>query len=331
MYRIFLAFNLAILVTVSLMACSGANSETSEVQGTVPSVADPSSPASKTTGAFNVDSAMAYLKQQTDFGPRVPGSAAHKACADMLAQTLKAMGATVSDSVAQSVHPVSGNPVEIRNIFAQFNPAASDRVLVLAHYDTRPWADEDADPANRNTPIDGANDGASGVAVALEIARHAGSLPKGKGLDILLVDQEDSGSSGDDVSWCLGSTYWAANLPYDDMNRPRYAILLDMVGGKNAEFRREYFSELAASRINDIVWKAAREAGYGSRFVDDIGGAINDDHLPIIRAGIPAIDIIETTPTGFNPTWHTLQDNFENIDPKTIEMTGNVMYKVIYR
>lgn len=281
--------------------------------------------------SFDVDTAMTYLKRQVDFGPRVPGSLSHRQCADWLAGNLKGMGYVVTDHEIATTHPVDGHPIKVRNIFAQSNPDATDRVIILAHYDTRPWADHDADSSKHTLPIDGANDGASGVAVALEIARSIGQLPKDKGLDILLVDQEDSGTYNDDDSWCIGSRVWADNLPYTGSQQPRFAILLDMVGGKDAVFRREYFSQAYAAPINDIVWNAAKTIGHGARFVDEMGGAINDDHIPLLRAGIPTIDIIETNRAngGFNPTWHTTEDNIDNIDPATIRAVGEVITHVI--
>ncbi len=283
---------------------------------------------------FNTDSAMQYLRRQVEFGPRVPGTPAHRQCADWLAATLRSMGATVTDGTAQTRHPSTGKPVDIRNIFAQFNPAATDRIIVVAHYDTRPWADEDPDEANHSKPIDGANDGASGVAVALELARLNSALPADRGLDILLVDHEDSGTHNDDDSWCVGSAYWAKNSPYTEANRPRFGILLDMVGGRDAVFMREYFSESYASGVNDLVWSTAASTGHGDRFINRQGGAINDDHLSLLRAGIPTVDIIEMrvdgNSGGFNPTWHTIADNLDNIDPATIGAVGDVMTNIIY-
>lgn len=283
---------------------------------------------------FNTDSAMSYLKRQVEFGPRVPGTQAHKDCADMIAISLRDMGAKVDDAVKPAKHPVSGEKINVRNIFASFNTDARDRILLVAHYDTRPVADADPVAANRETPIDGANDGASGVAVILEVARNARLLPQDVGLDILFTDLEDSGSSGDDESWCIGSSFWAENLPYAPGQTPRFGILLDMVGGRDAVFMREYYSQVYASRINDIVWETAANTPHAARFPDVIGGAINDDHLPLLRAGIPVIDIIEMRPEsekGFNPTWHTLDDNIDNIDPSTIEAVGDVITKIIYR
>lgn len=321
---------LAIMCGAVVSCASSAGKPDSRVSDEVSAdVGTQSMPAPAST--FNTDSAMAYLQRQVDFGPRVPGSDAHRRCADWIALTLRDMGYTVTDNTESVTHPVSGNKVSVRNIYAQSNPDATDRIVLLAHYDTRPWADHDADPSKHNTPIDGANDGASGVAVALEVARNISGLAPDKGVDILIVDLEDSGTYNDDESWCIGSRHWAEHLPYKPGQQPRFAVLLDMVGGKDAVFYREYFSEAYASAINDLVWQTAKGAGHGDRFIDKVGGAINDDHLSLLRAGIPAIDIIEMNVAngGFNPTWHTTDDNIDNIDPATINAVGHVITKLI--
>lgn len=316
---------IAFITLVALVSCSSSSSKSDSNGNSTPIQAQASE-----VPIFDVDSAMMFLTRQVSFGPRLPGTVPHEQCAEWLATTLVGMGANVDNSVAHIPHPVTGQDIVIKNVFGQFNPQAADRVLLLAHYDTRPWADEDPDAANHNKPIDGANDGASGVAVILEVARHAASLSAEKGLDVLFVDWEDSGSSGDDDSWCIGSSYFARHLPYSASDAPRYAVLLDMVGGSDAKFPREYFSEIYASDINNIIWNAARTTGYADRFPNSIGGAINDDHLPLLKAGIPAVDIIETRADGFNPTWHTLQDNVANIDPATLEAVGTVLNHIIY-
>ena len=325
MCRFHILYNIVLAAMLLSMSCSSAsgNSESSN--------APKAMSEEKSDVVFDADSAFSYIVTQVGFGPRVPGSTAHAACADWLAAWLREKGAVVDDKTERIKHPVDGSGLEVRNIFARFNPDAAERILILAHYDTRPWADADSDAANHNKPIDGANDGGSGVAVAMELARHASNLPKNRGLDVLFVDQEDSGYSGNDDSWCIGSAYWAMNQPYSAGNLPRFAVLLDMVGGRNARFPREYFSEAHASQINDIVWSTARRLGYTERFPDVIGGAINDDHIPLLRAGIPTIDIIETTAYGFNPTWHTLDDNLDNIDKTTLKEVGDVMLHIIYK
>lgn len=316
-----------------MLSCSGGSASEGNAaiatsgQSAATAAPDPASKAA----AFDVDTAMAYLRRQVDFGPRVPGTDAHRRCADWLAATLASMGATVTDVTVPADNPATGDKVPVRNIFAQFNPDAARRVILLAHYDTRPVADEDPSPSNRSKPIDGANDGASGVAVILETARHASLLKPSEGLDILFADMEDSGESGNDDTWCLGSARWASSdMPYTANNMPRYGILLDMVGGRGAVFPREYFSETYAPAVNAMVWSAAESAGHGSLFVNTAGDAINDDHLSLLRAGIPTVDIIDMRPDGFNPTWHTLDDNIDNIDPLTIKAVGETVMKTVF-
>ncbi len=290
-------------------------------------------------GAFSADSAYGYVARQVAFGPRVPGTAAHDSCADWLVECLKRFGA---DTVAVSGSPVTawdGTTLPVRNIFARYNSGAKMRILLVAHYDTRPWADHDPDPAKRMQPIDGANDGASGVAVLLEVARNLGMKHPEKGVDILFTDCEDygvregSGTGDSEDSWCLGTQQFVENLPYTASTMPRAGLLLDMVGGKNAKFNVEYFSASYAPAITARVWATAKKLGLADRFPASVGGAITDDHVPLIRAGIPTTDIIECAnpSTGsFNPTWHTTADNLGNIDRSSLEAAGRVVLNVIY-
>ena len=291
-------------------------------------------------GAFSGDSALAFVAAQTEFGPRVPGSEAHTQCVSLLTSTLRRLGATdieVSDAKATRW---DGDEVPVRNIFARVNAEAPVRLLLVSHYDSRPWADHDPDAERRQEPIDGANDGASGVGVILEIVRALQKQPAAVGVDILFTDAEDSGApewattTAGDEGWCLGSRYFAENLPYTaETGLPRYGILLDMVGAEGARFMQEYYSANAAPRPTARVWNTAARMGLGERFPARVGGAINDDHLPLISAGIPTTDIIHTDvtgPTGFGPTWHTHSDNIKNIDPTTLDIVGRVVLNTIY-
>ena len=184
------------------------------------------------------------------------------------------------------------------------------------------------------TPILGANDGGSGVGVLLEIARCLQERKPMIGVDILFVDAEDYGNSGDNEdTWCLGTQYWIKNLPYSPSRMPQYGILLDMVGGKDAKFHREYVSQYVAPSIVDKVWTAAVASGYGDVFVNELGGSIVDDHVYVNQGGIPCIDIIETLnpqTMSFNPTWHTLDDNMSNIDRQSLKAVGQTVLNVIY-
>ena len=285
-------------------------------------------------GAFSADSAFAYVAAQVEFGPRVPGTTAHDDCAAWLVEKLYGSGADTVTVVGEPVTAWNGTKLPVKNILARFGGKSEARPLLLvAHYDTRPWADEDPDPEARLKPFDGANDGASGVAVILEIARNLGLEAPEIPVDILLTDVEDYGSSGIDDSWCLGSVQFAQSLPYKPGMGPRWGILLDMVGGKDARFPKEYFSTLYASAPVAKIWDMAGRLGLRNRFPTSTGGAITDDHLPLIGAGIPVADIIETNSpaTGsFPPTWHTRADNLDNIDRSALGDVGRVVLNVIY-
>lgn len=285
---------------------------------------------------FCADSAYAFVRTQVEMGPRVPGTDAHLQCRDFIVKRMKLYGADTVFLQSADVRAFDGKTLPMHNIVARFNTSAPSRILIAAHYDTRPWADEDSDPSVRNKAIDGANDGASGVAVALEIARNLASATPATGVDFLLTDVEDYGSHSEDPagesSWALGAQYFAANSPYAPADRPAFGILLDMVGGRGARFYREYFSENAAQWVNTKVWKAAREEGV-SRFIDEQRGAVTDDHIFITRAGIPCIDIIECAhpQTGsFPPYWHTMDDNLSAIDPATLSDVGRTLMRVIF-
>lgn len=320
----------ALLMTLAAMpSCSG--------KATARAEAAPA--AFEERGAFSADSALGYVRRQVAFGPRVPGSQAHAACRDWLVASLRGFGADTVRVLASEAEAWDGTTLPVRNIFARFGTDRPARVLLVAHYDTRPWADRDPDPANRETPIDGANDGASGVAVVLEIARNLQLRAPAVGVDILLTDCEDYGAperaglADSEDTWAIGARRFAENLPYGAADRPRFGILFDMVGGRGAAFHREYFSELGAPDVTDKVWGMAARLGLASRFPDAQGGAVTDDHVPLIRAGIPTIDIIESanaTTGSFPPVWHTLADNVSNIDPAAMSDAGRVALNVIY-
>lgn len=323
------------IIFFSLLAlgCSGSTAE----QTAADTQADQSENPEPTWPTFNADSAYTFVKQQVDFGPRVPATPAHDACRTYLTEKLTAFGADTVITQSATVEAFDGTKLPLHNILARFNTSAPRRILVAAHYDTRPWADEDPDPANHRKPIDGANDGASGVGVILELARNIGVSRPEIGVDFLLTDVEDYGERDADEtptssSWALGAQYFANNPVYTPTQRPQYGILLDMVGGKNAHFYREYFSERTAQWLNSKVWQAAKNEGI-TRFIDELHGAITDDHLYINQAGIPCIDIIDCAneQTGsFPPYWHTMADDMTNIDRQTLSDVGRTLMRVIY-
>ena len=287
---------------------------------------------------FNADSAYNYVKKQLDFGPRVPGSEAHKQCAEWFIDFFNDKADTVYVQDFRT-RLYNCNGIDGKNIIAAFNPEAKKRILLAAHWDSRPFADHDPDEKNWNTPIDGANDGASGVGVLMEIARLMKETPTNVGVDIILFDLEDYGApyylnlmTNDD--WALGSQYWAKN-PHIYNYRAYFGILLDMVGAPNAKFPKEYYSQQFAPALSNDVWRIAREIGYSDYFTNELGHPINDDHIYVnVHARIPMIDIIHlenNSESSFYPYWHTVKDNIEQIDPKTLGMVGDVVVNVIYR
>lgn len=293
---------------------------------------------------FDADSAYQYVAQQTQFGPRVPETLAHAACAEWLTAKMSEWADTV---IVQDFRArlFNGDGINGQNIVAVFHPKAPKRIVLCAHWDSRPYADHDPDVANKHTPIDGANDGASGVGVLMECARQfkLQALPENLGVDIVLFDLEDYGPHQDEAEkyyddrvnyWALGSQYWS-RFPHVYGYRAYYGILLDMVGGSNPNFPKEYYSQGFASWVIDKVWGRASELGYRTWFSNELGTVISDDHLPMNQiAGIPTIDIIDLQPNSSNEcfpeVWHTLNDNLEHIDKSTLGMVGNVLLHVVY-
>ncbi len=320
--------NIIMLSLCWLMVACSAKTETKSTTNEEPTTIKPRI-------EFNADSAYRNVKTQVDFGPRVPGLDSHAKCAQYLAGELHRYGADEVIEQKTTVTAFNGDKLPINNILGQFNKDAVTRVLLLAHWDTRPWGDEDADENKRKSPIPGANDGASGVGVLLEVARCLSIEKPAIGVDILFVDAEDYGETkgNSENSWCLGTQYWVKNLPYTPERMPMYGILLDMVGGKDAKFHREYASQQLASAVVDKVWTMAVASGYGNVFVNEIGGSVMDDHIYVNQVGIPCIDIIENFNQGtmsFNPTWHTHADDMSNISIATLKATGQTVVNVIY-
>ncbi|MGB3949157.1 MAG: M28 family peptidase [Bacteroidia bacterium] len=278
---------------------------------------------------FNADSAYAFVKAQVDFGPRVPGSKAHSKCADYLANKLKSYGLETTVQTG-TVQTFDKKQFTLKNIIGTFKPDARSRILICSHWDTRPWADEDT--KDKDKPFDSANDGPSGVGVAMEIARQISATHPTIGVDFIFFDMEDYGTSGDNESWCLGSQYWAKNL-----HKPNYfanfGVLLDMVGGANALFPKEKNSVEYASAATDKVWKVAADLGYGNYFSPQIKMFVGvDDHIYVNKAGIPCIDVIEYNQAtgGFGDYHHTHKDNMDIIDKTTLKAVGQTLLEVIY-
>lgn len=284
---------------------------------------------------FNGDSAFQFVKKQVSFGVRVPSSPGHKACGDYITAELKKYGAKVTEQRAP-VKTFDGKVHNMRNIIAAFNPDKKKRVMFCTHWDTRPFADQDA--FHPDTPIEGANDGGSGTGVLLEVARQLSLKMPYIGVDLIFFDLEDYGTkAGDNTtmedSYCLGAQYWAKNLHQKDYN-PHFGVLLDMVGAPNAHFCQEGTSTKFAKDVVDYVWKTAIDAGC-PQFIFEYKPGIIDDHLYINEiAKIPVIDIIEfdpANPHGFSRTWHTHEDNLQHISAQTLDCVGQVVMELIFK
>lgn len=289
---------------------------------------------------FNPDSAYAFVQKQVDFGPRVPSTDPHQKTAEYLENKLRSYGAGVTVQSFKAT-TIDGSVVELKNIIASFKPEQQKRILLAAHWDTRPYADKDS--SKRDAPFDGANDGASGVGVLLEIARQLQSKDPRAGVDIILFDGEDWGQKDDAELvpatpqgykswWCLGSQYWSRN-PHKPGYRAYFGILLDMVGAENARFFREGTSMEYAPRIVDKVWSAASALGYGDYFIQQDVAGLTDDHLFVNEiARIPMADIIQFSPTkGFEDYHHTVADNMSVINKKTLQVVGTTVMYVVFQ
>lgn len=294
--------------------------------------------ATVTIPIFNADSAFYFIQAQVDFGPMVPNTPEHIACAEYLAATLERFGAEVIVQKAQ-VRAFDNTVLNIRNIIGKFQPELKNRILLFAHWDTRPFADHDPNPALHNVPILGANDGGSGVGVLLEIARHLREYPTTLGVDIIFFDAEDYGTP-DHIplpyipdTWGLGSQYWGKN-PHRDNYHARFGINLCMVGARDALFFKEQHSMQFAPDLKNRVWDTARELGYSKWFNTGRGGMIINDHYYVFRyRGIPSINIIQFEPTSrtsFGHFWHTHADNMDIIDRGTLKAVGHTVMEVIY-
>jgi glutaminyl-peptide cyclotransferase len=281
--------------------------------------------------AFNADSAFYFVKKQVDFGPRVPNTPSHLKCAAWLSKEMKRYGLTVIEQKFQAKH-FKGETYNGINIIGQYKPDNPRRIMLAAHWDSRFQADKDT--RDQNKPIDGADDGGSGVGVLLELARTLAANPIDIGVDIVLFDAEDQGEDGGvETTWCLGSQYWASNRHKPGYS-PYYAILLDMVGAKGALFQKESTSMQVAPETVNKVWKIAAELGYSNLFVNAPGPGIVDDHLFVIKgAGIPMIDIV-SMPGGpehlFGDYHHKHSDNLSIIDKNVLKAVGQTMTAFVY-
>jgi len=293
----------------------------------------------KVSPDFDADSAYSFIDKQVSFGPRVPNTPQHVACGDYLVGELKRFGADLKEQKAV-LTAYNGTKLNARNIIASYGLDKKNRILLFAHWDTRPYADHDSNPDNHNKPILGANDAGSGVGVLLEVARIIQSQTPEVGVDIIFFDAEDYGAphflenQPEGEWWCLGSQYWSKN-PHVADYKAKFGILLDMVGAADATFYREYYSKRYAASIIEKVWSTARQLGYGRYFISKDGGGVTDDHVPVNEnMRIPSIDIIDyklDANHGFFPQWHTVKDDMSIINKETLKAVGQTILEVIYK
>ena len=287
---------------------------------------------------FNADSTFAYIERQLAFGPRVPNTKGHRACATWLKQSFRDFGATVTSqpTVVQGV-TLDGLPVQLQmeNIIASFLPESKRRIIISAHWDSRPYGDA-GEESKKYDAIPGANDGGSGVAILMELARQLGQKAPTVGVDLCLWDAEDYGNPDPKFqdTYCLGSQYWSKH-PHKAGYRAMYGINLDMVGAAGATFLQDQVSKRNAQNILDKVWTIAAELGYNRFFPSAPGSELLDDHYYLNKlAQIPFIDVIDQRPQPgkvFFGQWHTHQDDIHIIDKTTLKAVGQTMLEVIYR
>ncbi|MHC2991429.1 glutamine cyclotransferase [Pontibacter sp. HJ8] len=324
-----------LLSSMSLNSCDSTDKTESNEKARVEEEA-----ATVQAPAFNADSAYYFVERQVAFGPRVPNTAEHYKAGEWLIETLRSYGAEVQVQSFQA-KAFDSKMLNLRNIIATINPGAAKRVVLAAHWDTRPFADKD--DQNQDKPIQGANDGGSGVGVLLEIARtlHTAEQKPGIGIDIILFDGEDYGQPDEsdfpyqNDTWCLGSQYWSKNKHVPNY-KAQYGILLDMVGAENAKFAREGTSMQYAPNIVDKVWRAGNKIGYSDYFKYTKAPAITDDHFYVNTVGgIRMIDIIEYNMGAadgdfFGPYHHRHTDTMEIISPNTLKAVGQTVLHVLY-
>ena len=270
-------------------------------------------------GKFDGESALRYAKAQVDFGPRVPGTESAKRAGDWIVAEMKQRADTVI--VQEWTHITQdGKHLPMRNILARFNPSATERILYVTHWDTRPISDRSEDPAERQVPVPGANDGASGVGLFIALGDALKKNPTTTGVDLLFVDGEDYGEFDEKLADVLiGSTYFAKNLP-DSSYRPLFGVLWDMIGDRDLTFRKEGYSLQRAPEVVDRVWAKAAELGHDRVFLEAEQGPVTDDHLPLLEAGLRVIDVIDLD----YPDHHRPSDTIDKISARSLSIVGEV-------
>lgn len=311
-------------MVLGLSSCGGSDPDTTEPEVVNESIIKTKAPV------FDEDIAYQNIKDQLDFGFRIPGTPAHKKCADFLFAELKKYCDTVYYQVGTTKN-YRGETLPVYNIIGSFLPNHPQRGIFASHWDSRPFADNDQDPKNHDKPVPAANDGASGVGVIISMAHSLKTTKPAYGIDLILFDVEDYGKGEFQNSFCLGSQYWTANKHVPNYTA-NYGVLLDMVGAKDALFGRESFSEQNAGYIMSHTWNIAQELGYGNHFVNTASGPTIDDHYYVNKGtGIPMIDVIQFDPKGgFADYWHTIKDDITTIHKPTLKAVGTTMLHLVF-
>ena len=280
--------------------------------------------------AFDGKRALEHIRTQLAFGPRIPGSEGHRRTGDWIVQQMRALADTVVEQRWTHV-TAAGDTLPLRNILARFRPGESQRILYLAHWDTRPVADDSPILGDRAKPVPGANDGASGVALLVALGEVLKKTPPQYGVDLLFVDGEDYGNFSRDEDVLLGSKYFAAHLPSPDY-RPLFGVLWDMIGDADLRLQQEAFSVQQAPEVVGRVWSTAADMGYGDYFVGEVGDAVTDDHVPLLKAGLRVIDVIDlyyVEPSGPRNYHHTIYDTIDKVSAKSLQVVGDVAVALV--
>jgi hypothetical protein len=275
----------------------------------------------QSTPSFDEKRAFDDVVSQVSFGPRVPGSEGHAKCRDWLVEQLKAAGAT-SVQLQEFPDTVAGVGYALSNVRARFGPSGERWIVLGAHWDTRPWADRDPDSSKWNQPLLGANDGASGVAVLLEVARQFGRRPPPVGVEIVLFDGEDLGRGAEVEGFCRGSRYYVKTLSHP---RPSVAVVLDMIGDKDLGVYYEQNSYNVARNLVERIWEGAAKVG-ATGFHAEPRHNVYDDHAPFIEAGIPGIDLIDFDYVA----WHTTADSLDQVSASSLGQVGRTVLWYVY-
>ncbi|MFN8358525.1 MAG: M28 family peptidase [Candidatus Kapaibacterium sp.] len=322
-------YSLVFVCTFSLLltGCPSAK-DTPPIEN--PKVEAPQTPAVDTIPKFDGQAAYTLVEKQLNFGARVPGTKAHLSCRDFLLGELRRLTDTAFLQTFKS--EIYGKQIQFSNIIGSYNPSSHKRVLLCAHWDSRPRSDQDPNPADTAKPCPAANDGASGVAVLLQMAERLRQKTPTIGIDIVLFDGEDYGYEHDLSNYFIGSRHFAGNLPF---YKPESAILIDLIGDKESVFRFEPSSFASNQQAMTKIWDIAARRGF-SNFKAEQGNGVSDDHDMLIQAKIPSIDIIDVNLVGHvdsNPRrkyWHTSHDTIDNISIESLTSVGQCLLEYVY-